>query len=114
MGPLCTDLLLDIDTSDIFVKVIILHCMYWLADVSRCGRFRGCGRTGWRPFVFAGHRKVVWNATIRASLLPCRTFKLVPDMRFGAELAANFSRFLFMRLTNGADFLLINFFQLLA
>ena len=35
-------------------------------------------------------------------------------MRFGAELAANFSRFLFIGLTNGADFLLINFFQLLA
>ena len=31
---------------------------------------------------------MVWNATIRASLLPYRTFKLVPDMRFGAEVAA--------------------------
>ena len=57
---------------------------------------------------------MVWNATIRVSLPPCRTFKLVPDKRFGAELEANFSRFLFIGLTNGADFLLINFFQLLA
>ena len=57
---------------------------------------------------------MVWNATIRASLLPCRTFKLVPDMRFGAELAVNFSRFLFIGLTIGANFLLIKFFQLLA
>ena len=53
------------------------------------------------------------NSTIREGLSPCRTFKFVPDMRFGAELAANFSRFLFIGLTNGADFLLINFFQLL-
>ena len=57
---------------------------------------------------------MVWNATIRGSLPPCWTFRLLPDMRFGAELAANFSRFLFIGLTNGADFLLINFFQLLA
>ena len=57
---------------------------------------------------------MVLNSSIRTSLYPWRTFKLVPDLRFGAELAANFSRFLFIGLTNGADFLLINFFQLLA
>jgi len=94
--------------------------MHWLAGMSRYGRFRGCGRTGWRRFGFAGHREVALNSTVRASLTPRRTFKLVPDMRFGAELAADFSlssggqRFLFIGLTNGADFLLINFFQLLA
>ena len=46
---------------------------------------------------------MVLNSTIRAGLSPRRTFKLVPDVRFGAELAANFSRFLFIGLTNGAD-----------
>ena len=72
-------------------------------------------RPNWvEAICFSGHHKVIWNATIIASLPPCRTFQLVPDMRFGAELAANFSRFLFIGLTNGADFLLINFFQLLA
>ena len=57
---------------------------------------------------------MVLKSTIRAGLSPCRTLKLVPDMRFGTELAANFSRFLFIGLSNGADFLLINFFQLVA
>ena len=57
---------------------------------------------------------MVFNSTIRAGLSPCRTLKLVPDMRFGAELAANFSRFPFIGLSNGADFLVIKFFQLLA
>jgi len=52
---------------------------------------------------------VVLNSTIRASLSPCRTFKLVPDMRFSAELSADFSlssegqRVLFNGLANGAD-----------
>ena len=63
---------------------------------------------------------MVLNSTVGASLTPCRTFKLVPDMRFSAELAADFSlssggqRCLLLGLTNGTDFLLINFFQLLA
>jgi len=86
-----TDLLLDISISNIFIKVRILCCMHWLADMSRCGSFRGYGQTVWRQFGFAGHCKVVLNSTIRARLSSCRRFKLVPDMRFGAELAADFS-----------------------
>ena len=57
---------------------------------------------------------MVLKSTIRAGHSPCRTLKLVSDMPFGAELAVNFSRFLFIGLSNGADFLLINFFQLVA
>jgi len=54
--------------------------MHWLVDMSQCGKFRRCGRSGWRQFGFAGRCKVVLNSTIRASLSPCRTLKLVPDM----------------------------------
>jgi len=94
--------------------------MHWLEEMSRHGRYGGCGRTGWRRCGFAGHHKVILNSTIRASLSPCRTFKLVPDLSFGADFAADLSlssgeqRSLFIGLTSGADFLPIHFFQLLA
>ena len=65
---------------------------------------------------------MVLNSTVRANFTPRRAFKLVPDMQFGTvtEPAVDFSlssggqRCLLIGLTNGADFLLIDFFQLLS
>ena len=85
-----TDLFLYINTSNIFIKVRIFHCMHWLAGMSWCGTFRGCGQTGWRQFGFAGHCKVVLKSTVRAILTPWRTLKLVPDMHFNTEPVADF------------------------
>jgi len=55
------------------------------------GGLQGVAELGGGQLGFTGHCKLVLNSTDSASLTSHRTFRLVPDLSFGTELATDFS-----------------------